>query len=183
MTTTTLDVLLAAGFTYEESVHFMQIITEGGPLPSSTSEAVIPPVIDAPLSGGSNATWAAIPGPVPGPSITSDMHPTTPDVPAPAPPVQALLCRLTGGATCTQPLYGTMSSIREHIRMHGHKHSRRSTVQCPWTGCRDQLQWANMMRHIRSIHMGIRLQCWACGKFFTRAKALERHIASSKNNC
>lgn len=71
MTMTALDAFLAAGFTYEESVHFMQIITEGGTFLSSTSEAAIPPVNDASSAGGSNAAWAAIPGPVPGPSITS----------------------------------------------------------------------------------------------------------------
>ncbi|KAF8837478.1 hypothetical protein BDN67DRAFT_1004909 [Paxillus ammoniavirescens] len=192
-----LDALLAAGFTYEVSVDLIQYIIEGSSqasLPSSTSEVIIPPVNGATSSEGSSATWANIPGSVPGPLVTApgDMHPNppgphavqgTPNFTPTLPPVQTLICRLAGGATCTQPLHGTMASLREHIRMHGHKHPGRSSVQCPWVGCPDQLQWDNMPRHIASIHMGIRLQCWRCGKLFTRAKALERHVASNKNEC
>ncbi|KAF8843805.1 hypothetical protein BDN67DRAFT_119516 [Paxillus ammoniavirescens] len=188
----TLDTFLAAGFTYEQSVYLMQIITEDGPLPSSTSEAAIPPVNGVPSSGGSNVAWADISNAIQGPLVTApgDIHPNPPDAPAiqgtpnfvPAPPaMQALTCRLASGTTCAQPLYGTMASLREHIRMHGHKHPERSIVRCPWMGCQDQLQWENMPRHIGSIHMGIRLQCWRCGKLFTRTKALEKHVVSTRN--
>ncbi|KIJ12868.1 hypothetical protein PAXINDRAFT_101072 [Paxillus involutus ATCC 200175] len=197
MIATTLDALLDAGFTYEESIYFIRGITEGrsqAPFPTSTSEATIPPVNSAPSSERSSAAWADIPGPVPEPLVTApnDMHPNPPDAPAvqetpnfsPAPPaIQTLICGLAGEATCPQPLYDTMASLREHLHMHGHKHPGRSSVQCPWMGCQDQLQWENMSRHIGSIHMGIRLQCWRCGKLFTRATALEKHAASDKNKC
>ncbi|KAF8837477.1 hypothetical protein BDN67DRAFT_1013838 [Paxillus ammoniavirescens] len=197
MVATTLDALLDAGFTYEESVYVIRRITEGRsqvPFSTSTSEATIPPVNSAPSSEGSSAAWADIPGPVPGPLVTAPngMHPFPPDAPAvqetpifsPAPPaMQALICGLAGGATCTQPLYNTVTSLREHLHMHGHKHPARSSVQCPWMGCPDRLQWENVPRHIASIHMGIRLQCLRCGKLFTRATALEKHAASDKNRC
>ncbi|KIJ12860.1 hypothetical protein PAXINDRAFT_14421 [Paxillus involutus ATCC 200175] len=185
---TTLDALLTAGFTFEESVHLIQSIIEG------RSQASLPPVNGATSTEGSSATWANIPGPVPGPLVTApgDMHPNPPGLPAvqgtpnfaPTPPaMQTLICGLAGGATCTQPLHGTMTSLQAHIRMHGHKHPGRSSVQCPWMGCLDRLQWDNMPRHIASIHMGIRLKCGRCGKLFTRAKALERHVASNNNEC
>ncbi|KIJ08162.1 hypothetical protein PAXINDRAFT_18681 [Paxillus involutus ATCC 200175] len=197
MLVTILDALLAAGFTYEESVSLIQSIIEGrsqAPLPSSTSEVTILPVNGATSSEGSSATWADISGAVPGAIVTAlgDMRPSPPDAPVvqgtpnstPAPSaMQTLICGLAGGAICTQPLYSTMASLREHIRMHGHKHPGRSSVQCPWMGCQDRLQWENMPRHIASIHMGIRLQCERCGKLFTRAKALEKHTASDKNKC
>jgi hypothetical protein len=61
---TTLDALLTAGFTFEESVHLIQSIIEG------RSQASLPPVNGATSTEGSSATWANIPGPVPGPLVT-----------------------------------------------------------------------------------------------------------------
>ncbi|KIJ12867.1 hypothetical protein PAXINDRAFT_14424 [Paxillus involutus ATCC 200175] len=197
MSATTLNALLAAGFTYEESVYLIQSIIEGRsqtPLPPSASEPTTLPVNGATSSERSSATWAGAASAVPGPLVTAlgGMHLSPPDAPAvqgtqnftPAPPpMRTLVCGLAGGTTCTQPLYGTMASLREHIHTHGHKHPGRSTVQCPWMGCPDRLQWENMPRHIASIHMGIRLQCERCGKLFTRAKALEKHVTSNKNKC
>ncbi|KAF9223820.1 hypothetical protein BS17DRAFT_781270 [Gyrodon lividus] len=196
-----LAALFGAGFTYEESMSLIQIITHGGsqaPLPLAS--ASVPPIDGAASSEGASSTWAVSPGQVtgsvPAVAVPGGMHPNpldanalpqdppavqaTPDY-APAPAImEALTCGLAGSAPCTQPLYGTMPSIRRHLRLHGHNHPERLVIQCPWTGCPDRLQWVNVPRHIGSIHLGIRLQCWKCGKLFTRANALERHVASNK---
>ncbi|KIK76695.1 hypothetical protein PAXRUDRAFT_417552, partial [Paxillus rubicundulus Ve08.2h10] len=151
MVATTLDALLDVGFTYEESIYFIQGITGGRSqtsFPTSPSEATTPPVNSAPSSEGSSGTWPNIPDPVLRPLVTilHDMHPNPPDAPAvqettslsrTPPAIQTLICRLrvAGGATCTRPLYDTMASLREHLHTHGHKHPGRSSVQCPWMGC------------------------------------------------
>ncbi|KIJ12872.1 hypothetical protein PAXINDRAFT_14429 [Paxillus involutus ATCC 200175] len=112
MPATTLDAFLDAGFTYEQSVYLMQIITEGGPLPSTAGGAAIPPVNGAPSFDGSYATYVA--SAVMGQLVTApgNMHPNLPHAPAdqgtlnfaPAPPaMQALTCGLAGGTTCPRP--------------------------------------------------------------------------------
>lgn len=98
---------------------------------------------------------------------------------APAPRMHP--CKLAGGMPCDRPLEGTLLSIRRHLFMHGHKHRGTELVQCPWTGCSDMLRWMNLPRHIRSIHLGVRMVCPNCKRSFTRALGLAKHVASK--NC
>lgn len=95
-----------------------------------------------------------------------------------APPVPP--CMLAGGMPCERPLDGTLPSIRNHLFMHGYRHRGREMVQCPWTGCFDRLRWMNIPRHIRSVHLGVRMACPNCRRSFTRTLGLAKHV-SSKN--
>ncbi|KAG8213350.1 hypothetical protein J3R82DRAFT_11836 [Butyriboletus roseoflavus] len=93
-------------------------------------------------------------------------------------------CGLAGGLYCThwQPLDHSVKAIRMHIRMHGHRHPQRQIVQCPWMGCSHTSQWANIPRHIQSVHLGVRFVCSNCGTRYTRQEGLTRHTASLKCN-
>ncbi|KIJ67149.1 hypothetical protein HYDPIDRAFT_109171 [Hydnomerulius pinastri MD-312] len=120
-------------------------------------------------------------GILPGSAGSSQAAPnaTTPSFALLAPPSQHD-CHLAHNAPCTDPLLGTVQSIRAHLRMHGHKHREKSVVACPWEGCNKELRWMNIPRHIRSVHLGVRVHCVHCGKPFSREKALEAHRASQK---
>lgn len=96
--------------------------------------------------------------------------------------VPAPTCGLAGGLHCTHPLDRSVKSIRLHLCMHGHKHPQKQTVQCPWMGCSDTLQWMNIPRHTLSTHLGARFRCSNCGKRYTRQGGLARHTASLKCN-
>ncbi|KAF8126963.1 hypothetical protein EV363DRAFT_1346753 [Boletus edulis] len=95
-------------------------------------------------------------------------------------PASTSSCRILSDRPCTQPLNGSLLSIRNHLSMHGHKHQRNEVVQCPWAGCPDKLQWMNVPRHIRSIHLGVRMVCPNCERSFTRSLGLAKHVASNK---
>ena len=108
--------------------------------------------------------------------------PNVQDTPVPmalAPPFVSP-CKIFGDKPCNQPLDGTPASIRWHLSMHGHNHQGGEMVQCPWAGCSDNLRWMNIPRHIRSIHLGVRIVCPTCEKSFTRSLGLAKHVASSK---
>ncbi|KAG6381980.1 hypothetical protein JVT61DRAFT_608 [Boletus reticuloceps] len=94
--------------------------------------------------------------------------------------VPAPTCGLASGLHCTLPLDGSTKSIKLHLRKHGHWHSQRRVVQCPWTGCPAILRWMNIPRHIQSIHLGVRFRCFNCGKAYTRPEGLAVHTASLK---
>ena len=89
-------------------------------------------------------------------------------------------CKIADDMPCNQPLDGTLASIRRHLSMHGHKHQAREMVECPWAGCSDNLRWMNIPRHVRSIHLGVRLVCPTCERSFTRSLGLAKHIASQQ---
>jgi uncharacterized protein (DUF983 family) len=89
-------------------------------------------------------------------------------------------CGIVGNMPCNQPLDGTLVSIRWHLSMHGYNHQGREMVQCPWAGCSDKLRWMNIPRHIRSIHLGVRMVCPTCERSFTRSLGLAKHVASSR---
>lgn len=91
-------------------------------------------------------------------------------------------CGLAGGLHCALPLHGSIKSIRQHLRLHGHRHLQRQVVRCPWMGCSDTLLWMNVPRHIQSIHLGVRFRCFNCGKLYTRFEGLARHTTSLKCN-
>ncbi|KAH0832986.1 hypothetical protein J3R83DRAFT_11964, partial [Lanmaoa asiatica] len=76
---------------------------------------------------------------------------------------------------CALPLSGSVKSIKSHLRMHGYRHPQRQAVQCPWMGCSNTLRWMNIPRHIQSVHLGIRFECFNCGKRYTRLEGLARH--------
>ncbi|KAF8141172.1 hypothetical protein EV363DRAFT_1150227 [Boletus edulis] len=101
--------------------------------------------------------------------VTTGLH----AIPAPT-------CGLASGLHCTLPLDGSTKSIKLHLRKHGHWHSQRQVVQCPWTGCPAILRWMNIPRHIQSIHLGVRFRCFNCGKAYTRPEGLAVHTASLK---
>ena len=94
------------------------------------------------------------------------------------PALVAPTCGLAGGLPCVMPLEGSAMSIKWHLRMHGHKHLQREVVQCPWVGCSDTLQWTNIPRHIKSIHLGVRFWCPNCNRAYTRRNGLVAHTAS-----
>ncbi|KAF8554903.1 hypothetical protein OG21DRAFT_1508289 [Imleria badia] len=58
--------------------------------------------------------------------------------------------------------------------------AERQVIQCPFMGCSDTLQWINIPRHIKSIHLGVRFRCPNCGKLYTRPEGLATHTASLK---
>lgn len=89
-------------------------------------------------------------------------------------------CKIADDMPCNQPLDGTLVSIRRHLSMHRHKHQAREMVECPWVGCSDKLRWMNIPRHVRSIHLGVRMVCPTCERSFTRSLGLARHIASQQ---
>ena len=89
-------------------------------------------------------------------------------------------CNIDTNMPCNQPLDGTLLSIRWHLALHGHKHQGKDLVQCPWAGCSDMLRWMNIPRHIRSIHLGVRMVCPTCERSFTRPLGLTKHVASNK---
>ncbi|KIJ67150.1 hypothetical protein HYDPIDRAFT_38559 [Hydnomerulius pinastri MD-312] len=120
-----------------------------------------------------------LPGPAGSSQAVPNAHTTTPSFTVLGPPSQHV-CHLAGDAACTDLLFGTVPSIRTHLRMHGHKHREKSVVPCPWEGCNKELRWMNIPRHIRSVHLGVRVRCVQCGKPFSREKALEAHLASQK---
>ncbi|KIJ60395.1 hypothetical protein HYDPIDRAFT_117314 [Hydnomerulius pinastri MD-312] len=121
-----------------------------------------------------------VPGPVAASQATSDEHVTTPLYTVLAPPSQHV-CHLAPGAACADLLLGTVPSIRAHLRNHGHKHKENSVIPCPWAGCNKRLRWMNVPRHVRSVHLGVRVWCGKCGRPFTRERGLEVHLALT--NC
>ncbi|KAI9574321.1 hypothetical protein HD554DRAFT_2034459 [Boletus coccyginus] len=96
-------------------------------------------------------------------SVHESFHGITP--PEGFPAVPAPTCGLAGGLHCTLPLGGSDKSIGDHLRVHGHTHPQRQAAQCPWVGCSDTLQWMNIPRHIRSIHLGVRFSIHATQRF------------------
>ncbi|KAG8216035.1 hypothetical protein J3R82DRAFT_8031 [Butyriboletus roseoflavus] len=94
--------------------------------------------------------------------------------------VPAHTCGLAGGLPCALPLDNSTTSVRLHLRLHGHMHPQRQIAQCPWMWCSDILQWKNIPRHIQSVHLGIRFRCFNCGKPYTRSEGLARHTTSQK---
>ncbi|KAF8554442.1 hypothetical protein OG21DRAFT_1061468 [Imleria badia] len=95
-------------------------------------------------------------------------------------PASVSSCNIVSDIPCNRPLDGTLQSIRQHLSLHGHKHQGRDMVQCPWAGCSDKLRWMNIPRHIRSIHLGVRMVCPTCERSFTRPLGLAKHVASNK---
>ncbi|KAF9234109.1 hypothetical protein BU15DRAFT_66022 [Melanogaster broomeanus] len=51
------------------------------------------------------------------------------------------------------------AATHEHTCQLSGDNKERSMVQCPWTGCIDVLRRRNIPRHIRSVHLGVRVQC------------------------
>ena len=180
---------------------FLPISTTGSQAnPSSQGYTVTP-------TEGSGIDWS-IPPHVKGPDATSEKYKFTTSAqltPPPGnvhesyyayntshdvPPLQAAIpdfpaspvptCGLAGGLPCALPLEGSVTSIKRHLRMHGHRHPQRLVVQCPFMGCSDTLQWINIPRHIRSIHLGVRFRCPNCDKLYTRAYGLTIHTALLK---
>ncbi|KAF8548196.1 hypothetical protein OG21DRAFT_790166 [Imleria badia] len=140
---------------------------------------------------GSNIDWSPHPH-VGGPVATSNVHGSSHEYNAPqdVPTLQAAIpgfpalpaptCGLAGGLPCALQLEGSVKSINLHLRRHCHRYPQRHVVQCPFTGCSDTLQWINIPRHIKSIHLGVRFRCPNCDKPYTRPKGLATHIASQK---
>lgn len=86
-------------------------------------------------------------------------------------------CQIAGNTTCTVPLEGNIRSIRMHLRQHGYRQKECSAIICPWQGCKEVVQYRNLPRHVRSIHLGVKLRCAQCGKGFTRADGMAKHLS------
>ena len=92
--------------------------------------------------------------------------------PLPA-PVPHYTCKI--GVGCPLLLECTTTSIRSHLRGHGHVHKDRERSSCPWQGCGKEMCWKNVARHIKEIHLGERLPCRKCGRGFSRKETWEVH--------
>ncbi|KAH7884306.1 hypothetical protein F5I97DRAFT_1888523 [Phlebopus sp. FC_14] len=114
-------------------------------------------------------------------AMSSTIHHPPPPLPPTAPISSSLIqtsCRIASAQVCTFPLMGNIQSIRFHLRLHGHRHREQVVVSCPWAGCTRPLRWANVPRHIRSCHLGVKFQCNKCKKQFTREYGLATHVAA-----
>lgn len=80
------------------------------------------------------------------------------------------------GAGCAVPLEGTTTSVYRHLRRHGLIHSHRGRAPCPWPGCRRDICWGNVARHIVERHLKVKLRCTVCGKLYTRNDSLNAHM-------
>ena len=83
------------------------------------------------------------------------------------------VCKI--GAGCPLLLECTTAFIRCHLREHGCVHKDRERAGCPWQGCGMEMRWTNVARHIKEIHLDVRLPCWKCGRGFKRKETLEVH--------
>ena len=86
------------------------------------------------------------------------------------------ICQLAPG--CTSPLEATTTSIRRHLRLHGHIHKERQKARCPWAGCSQIMRWTNVARHIKERHLGVKIHCEICGKAYRRKETLAAHANS-----
>ncbi|KAG6334747.1 hypothetical protein ID866_4348 [Astraeus odoratus] len=67
-------------------------------------------------------------------------------------------------------------AIHRHFRLHGFRYKATAKITCPWRGCTQKVQYKNLARHVRSIHLGVKFQCQGCNKSFTREEAIARHL-------
>ena len=93
--------------------------------------------------------------------------------PPPSLPGTNYTCQLAPG--CTSPLEATSTSIRRHLRTHGHTYKDRQNARCPWAGCSQAMRWTNVARHIKEIHLGVKVCCKKCRKAYKREETLAAH--------
>ncbi|KAL4074340.1 hypothetical protein V8B97DRAFT_704713 [Scleroderma yunnanense] len=88
-----------------------------------------------------------------------------------------------GNSFCPCPtlVAGSTRSLRSHLKeAHGFCSKGRQSVPCQWNGCNRTLQRENMVRHILSHHMHLKVRCRSCGKYLCRRDVQTTH---SKKTC
>lgn len=82
---------------------------------------------------------------------------------------------------CRVHVTGDRKSLRTHLsQVHGFVSTGRQSVRCKWDGCGRPLQKENMVRHILTHHMHIKVRCDSCGKDLCRRDV---HTMHSKKFC
>lgn len=82
---------------------------------------------------------------------------------------------------CRVHVTGNRKSLRTHLsQVHGFVSTGRQSVPCKWDGCGRRLQKENMVRHILTHHMHIKVRCDSCGKDLCRRDVQTMH---SKKFC
>ncbi|KAI6044649.1 hypothetical protein EDC04DRAFT_325070 [Pisolithus marmoratus] len=82
---------------------------------------------------------------------------------------------------CHKHFTGNRKGLRVHLKeVHGFISTGRESVQCEWNGCGRSLQKENMVRHILSRHMHVKVRCDVCGKDLCRRDVQTMH---SKKFC
>lgn len=82
---------------------------------------------------------------------------------------------------CGIHVTGDRKSLRIHLKqVHGFVSTGRESVKCKWDGCGRSLQKENVIRHILSHHMRLKVRCDLCGKDLCRRDVQTMH---SKKFC
>ncbi|KAJ7480277.1 hypothetical protein B0H11DRAFT_2421025 [Mycena galericulata] len=76
---------------------------------------------------------------------------------------------------CTETV--AMGSYRDHLRRaHG---VNKGPVSCAWSGpctLNAPIDAGSVVKHIKSVHLGLKLRCTVCNRFFSRRDSLKRHL-------
>ncbi|KAI6121319.1 hypothetical protein F5141DRAFT_968147, partial [Pisolithus sp. B1] len=79
-------------------------------------------------------------------------------------------------SSCRVHVTGDRKSLRTHLNeVHGFVSTGRQSVRCKWDGCGRTLQKENMVRHILSHHMHVKVRCDSCGKELCRRDVQTTH--------
>lgn len=82
---------------------------------------------------------------------------------------------------CGTFVSGSAKGLRAHLKQaHKFSLSGRETVPCQWNGCNRTMQRENVVRHILSHHMRLKVRCPSCGKDLCRRDVETMH---SKKFC
>ncbi|KAL4068719.1 hypothetical protein V8B97DRAFT_794696 [Scleroderma yunnanense] len=82
-----------------------------------------------------------------------------------------------GNSPCNSEIIGRRACIEKHLRAHHRIQKDLNEVTCLWEGCtrRKMMKRENLARHLIT-HIGIQPTCPHCGKKFSRADAIQRHL-------
>ncbi|KAF8124875.1 hypothetical protein EV363DRAFT_691587 [Boletus edulis] len=70
---------------------------------------------------------------------------------------------------CRAVLDGSIQTLRHHLkREHLFRSPARDSVQCPWAGCMKIMQRENILRHIITRHLRVKVSCPACETALSR---------------
>ncbi|KIJ67475.1 hypothetical protein HYDPIDRAFT_25928 [Hydnomerulius pinastri MD-312] len=80
------------------------------------------------------------------------------------------------GTPCQASLSGDKKELRDHLK-HGHhfRATGKKYHRCLWSGCTQVLQRENIIRHIISRHLRIKVRCSACGIELARSDVQFTH--------
>ena len=127
------------------------------------------------------------PGPVPAhppvtfPRQTPAKNPNVPsfeqqNAPPPNASYSGPPSRSCAWGSCRAFVSGSAKGLRAHFKeAHRFNPAGRETVPCQWNGCNRTMQRENLVRHILSHHMRIKIRCHSCGKDLCRRDVETMH--------